>query len=240
MQFASLTRNVLIDLKCKGYNVLTSYHGVDIRNPTWQPMCVGNVDQFLLELKSNSKILPLKEPEVLIIEEALMHISDDELGGEVFVVEDHRVKLQQKCKLYDLRYHFSKNPEIYDFSFDPQRILIRNHAIRTGDDTIYREFLHLYYPDSVFHEMNDLEELTHSLLCFDATQAYKWFMAHHVTVMESDIWICDEDAILRVFAIREHERSWNLKDDTDDLMHNLMLPQELVLLRDVFWIDPRM
>jgi len=76
-------------------------------------------------------------------------------------------------------------------------------------------------------------------MCLDANQAEKWFKKHHVTVMESDIWICDEDAILKVLAVKEHDHHWGILDDTEEMIYNLINPQELVLLRDIFWIDPR-
>lgn len=239
MRFTSLSRPLLLDLKCRGYNLLTSYNSLDLSNSTWQPLRVHNVHEYLLQMNFNGSNTYLKKPTILVIDQVLKHIDDNQFGGEVFVEDDHSQRLQQKCRLYDLRYHFTANPEIYDFSFDPQRLLMRNHALRTGDHDIYFKYLAMYYQEHVTYERRDIEELTETLMCLDANQAEKWFKKHHVTVMESDIWICDEDAILKVLAVKEHDHHWGILDDTEEMIYNLINPQELVLLRDIFWIDPR-
>lgn len=239
MPFVTLNRALLRDLKRKGFNLLKSFASTDTQNPTWQPVRVSDVHEYILQLKYNTGHIYLKNAPLLVIEEALLHIQDDQLGGEVFMEEDHLSKLQHNCKLYDLRYHFSTNPEIYDFSFDPQRLLIRNHAIRTCDYARYLEYLRVYYPYHIAEEMKDLHALTTALVCMDADQAYKWFQKHEVTVVESDIWICDEDAILKVLAVKKHDKDWNLHNDVEEMIHNLMTPEELLDLRELFWIDTR-
>lgn len=74
------------------------------------------------------------------------------------------------------------------------------------------------YPEHVVHEMRDMEELTRSLICLDGKQALEWFENHHVTVVESDIWICEEDAILKVLAVKEHHKQWGVLDDTEEMI----------------------
>lgn len=240
MQFVSLTRSLLLDLKCKGYNILKSNDAEDYRNPTWHPIYVRDVQEYLLQLNTNIRNIYLKEPAIMVIDDALRHVEDEQLGGEVFIEDDVRLRLEHKCKLYDLRYNFIANPEIYDFSIDPQRILIRNHALRTGDHNIYFEYLYLNYPQQVAEEKKDLENLTHSLICLEANQAQHWFKTHNVTMVESDIWICDEDAILKILAINEHNKNWNFSEDREEMIYNLMSPKELMQLREIFWIDPRL
>lgn len=239
MQFTSLSRSLLVDLKCKGYNLLATYDAINMSNPTWQPLRIRNVQEYLLQLKYNGSNIDLKKPAVLIIDQALNLLEDNQLSGDVLIEDDHAQRLQQKCKLYDLRYHFTTNPEIYDFSFDPQRVLIRNHALRTGDHDIYFNYLQMYYQEHVSYEMKDMEVLTESLMCLDAKQAQQWFERRQVTVVESDIWICDQDAILKVLDVKEHHHRWECLDHADEMIYNVISVQEVLLLRDLFWIDSR-
>jgi hypothetical protein len=239
MQFASLTRSILLDLQSKGYNILTSKNAIDDENPTWYPISVPNVWDYLLRLDRKTNILSFQDPAILVIEDALLHIGDEYLEGEVFIEDDHFIRLEQRLNSYNHYYQFIANPEVYDFSFDPQRLIIRNYALHTGDHSRYLEYLQVHYPAYITAGMHDLEELTRTLICLDRTQAQNWFMRHQIAVMESDIWICDEDAILKVLAVRGDNHLWHIADDTDELIYNLVAPQDILPLRDLFWIDPR-
>jgi hypothetical protein len=238
MKFVPLTRSILLNLQRSGYNILTSKNTAG-ENPTWYPGSVPDVRDYLLRLDGADGIISLKEPAVLVIEDALQHVRDEQLGGEVFIEDNHRQVLQYKLHVYDKRYQFLSSPENYDFAFDPQRLLFRNHAVHSGDHMLYLTYLGFHYPEFIIDEMRDLEDLTRSLICLDAAHARDWFMDHDVAVMESDIWICDEDAILKALTVQEEE-IWSFTDEDEDLVYNILPPQDILPLRDLFWIDPRM
>ncbi|MDH5826721.1 hypothetical protein [Sphingobacterium faecium] len=239
MKFVSLTLTVLLDLKSKGYNILTSRNNVGDENPSYYPIKVPDVREYLLRLDCRAMIAAFQEPAILVIEDVLNISDDGTIEGQVFIEDDYQQRLEQRLQLYNQYYQFIANPEVYDFSFDPQGVLIRNHAVHTGDHAMYLEYLQLHYPDHVSSGMQDLEDLTRSLICLDTAQACDWFLTHRVAVIESDIWFCDEDAILKVLDVQQADYVWHISDDTEELIYSQITPQDILPLRDLFWIDPR-
>ena len=88
--------------------------------------------------------------------------------------------------------------------------------------------------------MQDLEDLTRSLICLDQEQAREWFNKHDVTMVQSDISIYDKDAILTIFLLGTDQQITIPLEEKDELVYNLMHKEDLLQLRDLFWIDPRM
>lgn len=99
MQFSTLNRSLLVDFKFKGYNLLTSYNALDLTNPTWQPLRVSNIQEYLLQYNFNTSNIYLKKPAILFIDVVLNCGGDRQLVGEVFIEDNHLQRLQQKCKL---------------------------------------------------------------------------------------------------------------------------------------------
>ncbi|WP_293925665.1 hypothetical protein [Sphingobacterium sp. UBA6320] len=240
MKFIPLTHAVLLDLQLRGYNILTSKNTVDDENPTWYPITVPDIWEYLLQLDCKGSIVPLQEPAILVIADALKDIVEEELQGEVFIEIDHLEELEDKIQFYGKQYKFISNPENYVFSFDPKRVLIRNYALRTGNHLLYLAYIDVNYPTHIIDEMRDLEDLTRSLICLDQEQAREWFSKHDVTMVQSDISIFDMDAILTIFLLRTDQQITIPLEEKDELVYNLMHTDDLLQLRDLFWIDPRM
>jgi len=213
MKFVPLSRSILLDLKQSGYQILTSKNAVDDPDPTWYPLAVADVDEYLLNLDCVGSIDPMKELAILVIEDALNSIDQELLIGQVFIEYNYLQGLQDKIEVYDKRYHFITHPDKYHFAFDPQRVLMRNHALHSGDHFPYLTYLGLHYPEHIIDEIADLEELTRTLICLDAAHARDWFIAHDVAVMESDIWINDEDAILKIKTHQHNDPNWHKRSN---------------------------
>lgn len=81
MEFVKLTHSVLLELKSKGFNVLTSVTKIDSEDPTYMPIKVDDIWAFLEALPS----IPLEEPHLLVIDEALNNIREEDLIGMVWV-----------------------------------------------------------------------------------------------------------------------------------------------------------
>jgi len=94
-------------------------------------------------------------------------------------------------------------------------------------------------PTHIIDEMRDLEDLTRSLICLDQEQAREWFSKHDVTMVQSDISIYDKDAILTIFLLETDQQISIPLEEKDELVYNLMDTEELLQLRDLFCIDPR-
>lgn len=78
---------------------------------------------------------------------------------------------------------------------------------------MYITYLGLHYPEYVIEEIADLEDLTSLLVCLDAAHARDWFAENDKVVMESDIWIKDEDAILKIINHQRYDPNWNFEGD---------------------------
>lgn len=80
MHFRDLNIELLMDLKLKGYNVLTSVNKVEDKSPSWIPIKVDNVWDYLFDLDDD----PISDRAVLIIDDALA-IDFGDLVGQVFI-----------------------------------------------------------------------------------------------------------------------------------------------------------
>ncbi|SMG32535.1 hypothetical protein [Sphingobacterium psychroaquaticum] len=84
MQFVQLSHKVLKQLKEKGYNILTSNNSVSDDNPVWYPEKVPDVWDYLIGLDVR-RISVIKEPNILVIQDALDNICEEDLRGVVLV-----------------------------------------------------------------------------------------------------------------------------------------------------------
>lgn len=83
MKFVRLSHEVLWELKAKGYNILTSVNKLGAEDPTYMPEKVDSVWDYLDELA----VVPMREPELIIIDDTLQNIRDENLRGMVWVEE---------------------------------------------------------------------------------------------------------------------------------------------------------
>ncbi|MNL27122.1 hypothetical protein D3C87_1486900 [compost metagenome] len=58
-------------------------------------------------------------------------------------------------------------------------------------------------------------------------------------MVQSDILIYDKDAILTIFLIGNDQQITIPFQDKDELVYNLIYTEDLLQLRDLFWIDPQ-
>ena len=87
MRFEKVTHSVLKELKRKGYNVLIAPSDCeDNENVTWKAITVPNVMDWLVALDCEGiTAVPFREPNILIIQDALNNISEEDLKGSVFI-----------------------------------------------------------------------------------------------------------------------------------------------------------
>ncbi len=87
MRFEKVTHSVLKELQRKGYNVLIAPSDCeDSENVTWKAITVPNVFEWLVALDCEGiTAVPFKEPNILVIQDALDNISEEDLKGSVFI-----------------------------------------------------------------------------------------------------------------------------------------------------------
>lgn len=83
---------------------------------------------------------------------------------------------------------------------------MRNYELHSGDHALYTAYLGLHYPEHMIDDIQDLEDLIQVLICLDEEQAREWFSAHDITIVQSDIWIHDKDAIITIFVIKNDQQ----------------------------------
>ena len=85
MKFEKLTHFQLKILKSKGYNILTSNQNLTDEKVVWFPERVEDVMTYLLALDTSGKMVPFKEPNLMVIDDAIKNIREEDLIGEVFI-----------------------------------------------------------------------------------------------------------------------------------------------------------
>ncbi|MBL1409050.1 hypothetical protein [Sphingobacterium faecale] len=86
VKFEKLTRRVLVYLKKKGYNILTSNNELIDSVIYWFPERIDNTRVYMRDLNNLGYEPPLNQPTLLRIEEALEKVKEEELEGYVFIV----------------------------------------------------------------------------------------------------------------------------------------------------------
>lgn len=82
MQFLPVNQNLLLQLQIRGYNILASAQGIDHDNPSYYPIQVSDVWDYLIRLDYTSGV---GEPALIVIEDALKNIKEQQFDGAVFV-----------------------------------------------------------------------------------------------------------------------------------------------------------
>ncbi len=87
MRFAKVSHSVLKELQSKGYNVLIAPANCeDSENITWKAITVQNVFDWLVALDCEGiSGIPFEEPNILVIDEALLNMDEEDLQGSVFI-----------------------------------------------------------------------------------------------------------------------------------------------------------
>mgnify|MGYP000914722690 CR=1 FL=1 len=85
MRFEKLTKSQLKILKSQGYTLLTSNQNLTDEKVYWFPERMADVMEYLLALDASGKIVPFKEQNLLVIDDAIENINEEDLIGEVFI-----------------------------------------------------------------------------------------------------------------------------------------------------------
>ncbi|AIM38319.1 hypothetical protein ACFX5U_16750 [Sphingobacterium sp. SG20118] len=82
MRFLPVNYELLRDLHLRGYNILASAQGIDHESPSYYPIQVQDVWDYLVGLDST---LVRGEPAIIVIEDALKNVQEQQFEGAVFV-----------------------------------------------------------------------------------------------------------------------------------------------------------
>lgn len=131
---------------------------------------------------------------------------------------------------------FYESPQKFNFEFSPERLLVRNQALRNADRSLYRNFLLENYPFHLRQEMEKFDRVANNLRKLSTFEALRYIDDRQVNVLCADLDFHDEYAIFRAMHVEEAELA-TFKNAVDrELLENYVMPEQL-LSRPYVWID---
>ncbi len=151
-----------------------------------------------------------------------------------------RQELADKIAMYSKRYGLFMHPDYISFARDTTRLLLRNECLRMGDIKIYQDYVASHYPEDLPWEMKQYQEAAKALIRMDKVAAIAWVSAHQINLFESDIFIDDEDAILRPIQFKNDDMLRYNFNTLEELIYNHQIPEDVFRKNQTyFWIDAR-
>lgn len=156
------------------------------------------------------------------------------------IMENERINMDARILQYNLHYGFMENPMMFNFEYNPHRLIVRNYALRNHQPTVYEKYLLDFFPDRAKQELNQFENDLLHLRSFNKDDASKWLFRQDVKVLKSDINADDQDAVFNiVFLSDQDDASLYLGNDNDDFILNHACPNQVLKTRDKIWLDIR-
>lgn len=138
---------------------------------------------------------------------------------------------------YDFHYQFRANPHAFDWNFHPERIIIRNEALRTGDEELYKRYLQATSPNRAEEELQNFSRAEAHLQQVSGVEAAKLFEHESIAILRSDIHWEEADAIFTAKATPALDLSLLISEEADEqLILNYVYPAWLAN-RSMVWLD---
>ena len=135
---------------------------------------------------------------------------------------------------YDFHYQFRKEPLAFNWSFHPERIVIRNEALRTNNRELYERYVKAVFPTYFEQEMKAFDRTLTGLKQVSGQQARLYFETHTHNMVQSDIYWEEEDAIFFPRFVPEHELEVLIEDE--ELILN-KIHTDWITDRKLLWLD---
>lgn len=146
------------------------------------------------------------------------------------------MKWQTKLQQYNAYFRASHNLGDFDLPFGVDRLLCRNEALRTKDRTLYHDFLTATGHAQLDSEMAAFDARCAEVLLLDQYSVQCMLARHKIGMLQSDIWIDDEDCIFTLMEVPEKEVVYQLDQTLTAVVEVNVLPQEIAGHRFV-WLD---
>ncbi|GEM_PF-1233511 len=146
------------------------------------------------------------------------------------------MKWQTKRQYYDSYYRVSYNVRDFDFPSGIDTLLCKNEALRFRNREMYSDHLMARGDINIDAEMNQFDKVLQNLLLLDPRSMQQLVEECNVNVLQSDIWIDDEDCIFKLTHVAEDQVLFALDKTLTAIVEVNVLPQELIGYRSV-WID---
>ncbi|MFD1772173.1 hypothetical protein [Sphingobacterium suaedae] len=142
----------------------------------------------------------------------------------------------ERIQRYNERYKFLNGQTSYGFDFNPERLIIRNFALRTGDRGIYEEYLTTRFPSEASFELEQFDLIKTNLLRLNTYEAERFLKDQRINLLRSDIWYQEDDSIFTALRVGEEDILLLTEGMDTEIIENHVFP-EVVLNRQFVWLD---
>ncbi|WP_133638764.1 hypothetical protein [Sphingobacterium paludis] len=137
---------------------------------------------------------------------------------------------------FNVLYGFYENPQIFNFEFNAERLIVRNLALRTANRDMYKDYLYDNYPFHLKTELKKFDRVAKNLLKLTVADAIRFFKKKKVNVVCSDLDYREESAIFTAMRVEESELKSFMHNVDGRLVENHVVPEQ-VIDRAFLWID---
>lgn len=146
-------------------------------------------------------------------------------------------KLEKRLETYKEKYGDKKRITKFNYNQSAEQIIYRNEALRSSNRKLYADYVNNHPKFDSEKELKVFDSLTQRIIKLDRASFIAWVMEKGIVLVESDIYIFDEDSILKGIRVEDVEgEMYKIEATWDELFHNLHLPEELAKDRAYFWV----
>ncbi|MGO1868648.1 MAG: hypothetical protein ACTIJ2_12075 [Sphingobacteriaceae bacterium] len=134
--------------------------------------------------------------------------------------------LEDRLEKLNRSFGFKENPEDFNFSISPERVVYRNEALRTGNRDLYAGYLADRYPEEMTREMEQYDITAGRLVKLGKEEAIEYFDDNKINLLRSDLHFEDDDAIFSMIIVPQEDISYFLEGHLTDMINGYLTPEE--------------
>lgn len=146
------------------------------------------------------------------------------------------MSIEERLEDYNSIYGFKNDTRKYSFENNPERIIVRNTALRERDAEVYASYLRKNYPASLEREMEQFHKSLSDTRQLTMDEATDFFDTHGIIVVQSDIAQFEDDAIFTPKIFSQSEADALIEQSLDNPMLQY-IALDIINNRDKIWID---
>lgn len=146
-------------------------------------------------------------------------------------------KFEKRLAAYNEKYGDEKKQSKFSYNYSAEQIVYRNEALRTNNRGLYEEYINTLQDLDHEKELAEFDSIAPRIMKLDRASFLAWANDKAIQLVESDIYIFDEDAILKGMRLEDVEdEKFDVESTWNELVHNIHIPEELAKDRAYFWV----
>ncbi|MGN0002690.1 MAG: hypothetical protein ACI35V_04575 [Sphingobacterium composti] len=146
-------------------------------------------------------------------------------------------KFEKRLTTYKEKYGNEDRQSKFSYNQSAEQIIYRNEALRTGERDLYADYLQSHKELDAEKGLKVYDSIAPRVMKLDRSSFLAWATDKGIELVESDIYIFDEDAILKGIRLDDAEmENYDVESSWDELVHNLHKPESLANERAYFWV----